>query len=175
MVYKYHLKYTLTKQSKYGRGWFNQKFQMVVLLLFGTCNQYQYLQYVITCQMTCICYLKERAMFYNVYIIKKSSLVLFLLFFDSYKVCKIEDITTMKEYITEIMIPNSWWHVTEHLQIMDCHFCLWFSYFLTNKNKLLLFVKYHTRIHFFVILNIKRLQVFNIRSIKHSKQIDFIS
>ena len=80
---------------------FNQKFQMVVLLLFGTCNQYQYLQYVITCQMTCICYLKERAMFYNVYIIKKSSLVLFLLYFDSYKVCKIEDITTMKEYITE--------------------------------------------------------------------------
>ena len=87
---------------------FNQNFQMVVLLLFGTCNQYQYLQYVITCQMTCICYLKERAMFYNVYIIKKSSLVSFLLFFDSYKVCKIEDSTTMKAYITEIMIPNSW-------------------------------------------------------------------
>ena len=80
---------------------FNQKFQMVVLLLFGTCNQYQYLQYVITCQMTCICYLKERVMFHNVYIIKKSSLVLDLLFFDSYKVCKIDDITAMKEYITK--------------------------------------------------------------------------
>ena len=54
---------------------FNQNFQMVVLLLFGTRNHYQYLQYVITRQKTRIYYLNERAMYYNVYIIKKSSLV----------------------------------------------------------------------------------------------------
>ena len=60
---------------------FNQNFQMVVLLLYDTRNHYQYLQYGITRQMTCICYLNERAMSYNVYIIKKSSLVSFFLAF----------------------------------------------------------------------------------------------
>ena len=60
---------------------FNQNFQMVVLSLFDTRNHCQYLQYVIARQMTCIYYLNERVMSYNVHIIKKLHLFSYSWFF----------------------------------------------------------------------------------------------